>query len=84
MSILSKALAFLHGLNDSSFWTISSYGRLVGSLVYQGGEWRLSWFENADPRLKSYRGPVSEDVGELSETLSRRLGSPVSVDVVID
>lgn len=50
MTLFRRMIGFLSGLNESAFWTVSVSGRVVGSLVYQAGEWRLSWFDGADPR----------------------------------
>ena len=84
MSLLSNILAFIYRSDELSLWTISTYGRVVGSLAYEAGEWRLSWFEDADPRLRSYRGPVIGDLASIAEVLSTRAGRPVSLDAVMD
>ncbi len=65
---------------DSALWTISVQGRVVGSLVCQGGAWRLSWFDGADRRLRAYAGPVDGDAEALAQALSVRLGAPVQMD----
>jgi hypothetical protein len=65
---------------EPSLWTISAHGRVVGSLVCEAGEWRLSWFNGADPRLVSYRGRVDGDVDALAVLLSERLGAPVRLE----
>jgi hypothetical protein len=62
---------------EPALWTVSAHGRVVGSLVCQGGAWRLAWFNGADRRLASYAGPVDGDVEALAEVLSARLGAPV-------
>jgi hypothetical protein len=81
---LSRFAGFiLAGLGGPAFWTISSSGHVIGSLTFEAGTWRLAWFENADPRLRDYRGAVTEDVEALAETLSARAGIPVSFDPVI-
>jgi hypothetical protein len=68
------------GLAEQALWTVSAHGRVVGSLVCQGGSWRLSWFNDADRRLVSYAGPLDGDVEALSEALSARLGAPVRLE----
>ncbi len=73
----------LAGLGGPAFWTISSSGYVIGSLTFEAGTWRLAWFENADPRLRDYRGEVTEDVEALAKALSARAGIPVSFDPVI-
>lgn len=81
---LSRFAGFiLAGLGGPAFWTISSSGHVIGSLTFEAGTWRLAWFENADSRLRGYRGTVTEDVEALAETLSARAGIPVSFDPVI-
>lgn len=61
-------------------WVISTRGRIVGSLVSAEGDWRLCWFEDADPRLASYGGTVDGDVEALAHVLTLRLGAPVRLD----
>lgn len=73
----------LAGLGGPAFWTISSSGYVIGSLTFEAGTWRLAWFENADPRLRDYRGEITDDVEALAETLSARAGTPVSFDPVL-
>jgi hypothetical protein len=80
---LARLLAFFSGHGEPSFWTISISGHVVGSLACEAGAWRLSWFDNADPRLVAYRGPVTGDLAALTEALSVRIGVPVSFDSVI-
>ena len=82
MTLLSRFLRYLSGSDDSSFWTISTSGRVVGALIRQHSEWRLSWFDNASPRLRNYCGPVSGDLAQLSDSLSTRLGASVSLDAM--
>ncbi|MBX9643029.1 MAG: hypothetical protein K2W91_02880 [Novosphingobium sp.] len=65
---------------EPALWTVSAHGRVVGSLVCQGGAWRLAWFDGADGRLVSYAGPVDGDVEALAEALSARLGRPVRLE----
>ena len=71
---------FLAGSGEAALWTVSAHGRVVGSLVCQGGNRRLSWFNDADRRLVSYAGPIEGDVEALAETLSVRLGAPVRLE----
>ena len=66
--------------NEPALWTISARGRVVGSLVCQAGQWRLSWFNEAAPQLTSYAGPVDGNIEDLADTLSARLGAPVRFD----
>lgn len=73
----------LAGLGGPAFWTISSSGHVIGSLTYETGKWRLAWFDNADPRLRDYRGAVTGDVEALAAELSALAGIPVSFDSVI-
>jgi hypothetical protein len=81
---LSRFAGFiLAGLGGPALWTISSSGHVIGSLTFEAGQWRLAWFENADPRLREYQGPVTEDVEGLAKELSARAGIPVSFDPVI-
>jgi hypothetical protein len=68
------------GPPEAALWTVSAHGRVVGSLVCQGGAWRLSWFNGADRRLAGYGGPVDGDVEALAEALSTRLGAPVRLE----
>ena len=65
---------------EPALWTISVHGRVMGSLVCEGGLWRLSWFDGTDRRLANYAGPVDGDVDALAETLSARLGAPVRLE----
>jgi len=71
---------FLAAAGEPALWTISTQGRVVGSLVCQGGSWRLSWFTGADSRLTSYAGPLGGDVEALAASLSARLGAPVRLE----
>ena len=73
----------LVGLGEPAMWTISVSGRVVGSLTHEAGSWRLAWFENADPRLRDYRGPVTGDVEVLGATFGAIVGVPVSFDSVL-
>jgi len=71
------------GLGGPTLWTISVSGYVVGSLTCEAGSSRLAWFDNADGRLRAYRGPVTDDVEALAEALSECLGAPVSLDSII-
>lgn len=64
------------GLGGPALWTISVSGYVVGSLTCEAGKSRLAWFENADQRLRDYRGPVTGDVDVLAKALSECLGAP--------
>lgn len=66
--------------DEPALWTVSAHGRVVGSLVCQGGAWRLAWFNGADRRLTSYAGPVDGNVEALAQALSNRLDAPVRVE----
>lgn len=61
-------------------WTITVGGRPIGLLTREGDEHRLSWFEPADPRLKSYAGPIEAEIEALAAALSLRLGRQVELD----
>ena len=66
--------------DEPGLWTVSAQGRVVGSLVCQGGAWRLAWFNGADRRLASYVGPVDGNVEALAQALSNRIDAPVRVE----
>ena len=66
-------------------WTVTVAGRSVGLLAREGADTRLSWFEPADPRLKSYAGPLPSgrkdgEFEALAAALSLRLGRQVELD----
>lgn len=61
-------------------WTVTVGGRPVGLMTREGLESRLSWFEPADPRLKSYAGPLNGEPEALAAALSLRLGRQVELD----
>lgn len=65
---------------EPALWTISTHGRVVGSLMCEAGSWRISWFDGADPRLVSYGGCVDGDPDALAIVLSERLGAPVRLE----
>ncbi len=78
--VARAARLFLAAAGEPALWTVSTDGRVVGSLVCQNGAWRLSWFNGADCRLTSYAGPLGGDVESLAENLSVRLGAPVRLE----
>ena len=61
-------------------WTVTVGGRPVGLLTREGAEQRLSWFEQADPRLRSYAGPLDSEIEAIAAALSLRLGRQVELD----
>jgi len=82
--------ARLFAVPPPELWTVSVAGRPVGVLACEAGGTRLSWFETADPRLRSYAGPLpgaSAESGRgdgeleaLAAALSLRLGRQVELD----
>jgi hypothetical protein len=66
--------------DEPALWTVSVDGRIVGTMVCSDGSCRLSWFEDADPRLVTFAGPVDDDIDGLAETLGMRIGRPVHID----
>jgi len=62
-------------MTDDSVMTVLHHGRPIGTLVRERRVSRLTWFEDADPRLAAYAGSVDEDSGELADRLARRLGA---------
>jgi hypothetical protein len=79
--LVSRATRFILTAQDEpALWTIMVHGRVVGSLVCQGGSWRLAWFEGTDRRLADYAGPVDGNVEALAEALSARLDAPVRLE----
>jgi hypothetical protein len=83
MSLWHKLLTLLTRIDEPAFWTVSASGVVVGSLVFENGQWRLSWFDNADRRLADYAGPVTGDFEALTEALSNRLVGRVSLDAIL-
>lgn len=80
-SLVSRASRFLFADgNEPALWAISVRGRVIGSLVCQHGERRLSWFKDADPRLGGFHYPVIGDIEALAGALSARLGTPVHIE----
>ena len=67
-------------VDDDRRLTLSADGRVVGSLVCEAGNWRLSWFSGADERLATYAGPVDGNVEVLAAALGFRLGRPVHLE----
>jgi hypothetical protein len=77
--VARAARLVLAGPHEPALWSISTGHRVVGTLVYQAGGWRLAWFAGADPRLANYAGLLTGDVEALAATLSARLGAPVEL-----
>ena len=71
---------FQAAYEETALWTVSAHGRVVGSLIYEAGAWRLSWFDNTPPRLVNYAGRVDGDVEALAIVLTERLGAPVRLE----
>jgi hypothetical protein len=67
------------GPGEPALWTVSVHGRVIGSLVSEAGQWRLAWFDPAEP-LAAYRGPVGGDTEALAAALSARRGAPVRLE----
>ena len=80
LALASKVARYLAAPPRSALWTITANRRVMGSLVYEMGVWRLAWFAGADPRLAGYLGPVDGDLAGLGRRLSARLGAPVELD----
>ena len=78
--VARAARLFQAAYEEPALWTISAEGRVVGSLTCEAGAWRLSWFDEAHPRLGNYRGRVNGDVEALAAVLSERLGAPVRLE----
>ena len=79
--IVARATRLLFPDGDEpALWTISVGGRVVGSLVCEARNWRLSWFSGADERLATYAGPVDGNVEALADALGFRLGLPVRLE----
>ena len=68
------------GADEQRLWSVSMRGRVVGSLIYDAGGWRLAWFDGADRRLAAYAGKVDGDLEALAAALSRRCGQPVQLE----
>ena len=80
LALASKVARYFTAPPQSALWTISANRRVMGSLVYEAGLWRVAWFAGADPRLIAYMGPVDGDMLGLSRRLSARLGAPVELE----
>ncbi len=65
---------------EPELWAISVRGRVVGSLVSEQGQWRLSWFDEADPKLSAFSGVLDGDIEALAGALGARLGEPVHIE----
>jgi hypothetical protein len=79
--LVARAARFIGAARPASgLWVVSARGRAVGSLSCEAGDWRLAWFDRADPRLANYAGIVDGDVDTLAEALSLRLGGPVRLE----
>jgi hypothetical protein len=75
LALATKVARLFTAPPQTALWTIAVQHRVVGSLVYEAGDWRLAWFKGADPRLVAYMGPVDGDLSGLSRRLSARLGA---------
>jgi hypothetical protein len=75
----ARATRYLLAGEEPGLWTISVRGRVVGSLVCEMGERRLTWFDGADRSLVNYAGPLEGDIDDLARTLGLRLGAPVEL-----
>ena len=78
--VARAARLFQAAQEEPALWTISAQGRVVGSLVCEAGAWRLSWFDDAPPRLVNYAGWADGDVEALAIVLTERLGAPVRLE----
>lgn len=78
--VARAARLFQAAYEEPALWTISAQGRFVGTLMFEAGAWRLSWFDGAPPRLVNYAGPVDGDVEALAIVLTGRLGTPVRLE----
>jgi hypothetical protein len=78
--VARAARLFQAAYEEPALWTISAQGRVVGSLMCEAGAWRLSWFDEAPPRLVNYAGRVDGDVEALAILLTERLGAPVHLE----
>jgi hypothetical protein len=80
-TLVARAARLIQAAQEEpALWTISAQGRVVGSLVCEAGIWRLSWFDEAPPRLVNYAGRVDGDVEALAIVLTERLGAPVRLE----
>jgi hypothetical protein len=76
---VARATRYVIGAEEPALWTVSTGGRIVGSLVRDADGCRLSWFAGADPRLVGYTGQVTSDIETLAAALGRRLGASVEL-----
>ena len=76
---IARATRFVIGAEEPALWTVSTGGRIVGSLVRDADGCRLSWFAGADSRLVGNAGPVAGDLEALAAVLGRRFGAPVEL-----
>ena len=81
--VARAARLFQAAYAEPALWTISVQGRVVGSLMCEAGAWRLSWFDEAPPRLVNYAGRVDGDVEALAIVLTERLGVPVRLESLL-
>ena len=78
--VARAARLFQAAYEEPALWTIAAQGKVVGTLMCEAGAWRLSWFDDAPPRLANYGGRVDGDVEALAIVLSERLGAPVRLE----
>ncbi len=79
--LVARAARFIAATHRTTgLWVVSARGRAVGSLTCEADDWRLTWFDRADPRLANYAGAVDGDMDTLAEALSLRLGAPVRLE----
>jgi hypothetical protein len=64
-----------------ALWTLTLDGAVAGSLMREGGEFRLSLFEAPDDDLASL-AREADDLAALEGTLSRRLGGDARLHAV--
>ncbi len=89
LSLVARAAkAVFDDSGDNALWTISIDGVVIGSLVREGGDCRLSWFAGADSRLVAYAGPLDirmadADIGALADRFAARLGTRSARDARI-
>ena len=80
-TLVARAARLIQAVyEEPALWTISAKGCVVGSVVCEAGAWRLSWFDDAPPRLVNYGGRVDSDVEALALVFSERLGAPVRLE----
>lgn len=80
-TLVARAARLLQAVyEEPALWMISAQGRVVGTLMCEAGAWRLSWFDDAPPRLVNYAGRVDGEVEALAIILTERLGAPVRLE----